>query len=269
MKAPSIQKQMKTWCLTLFLLTIFVTRSLGEGFPKPGEKIEIEEDPLDLERTFGSDYRNWAGIISQVVLAKENNNEVRARRSLHKIMLDTHHHLMNLAEGKFEPVWSVSDPIFVDDISPSNNKDFHKKKKNIPTTFVTGISLSKTFFTYAPAVVSVSHTGIGLSATGVLFAPSLIALGPGIATFAAQGIAISPVMAIIAPAGINIQPQGAAVSPTLCLIVPAGVNIQPQGVNIGSSLGVIAPTGVNIQPQGVAIGPVDTLHAPTGVSVGK
>ncbi len=53
-------------CLTLFLLTIFVTRSLGEGFPKPGEKIEIEEDPLDLERTFGSDYRNWAGIISQV-----------------------------------------------------------------------------------------------------------------------------------------------------------------------------------------------------------
>lgn len=118
----------------------------GAGDGK-NEKIVLDlDDPLDLSGEFPDDYRNWAAVLSQVLLKKEGfgigsssgSSERRSRTAsaaggeegetpslvlpsarraavagLERLMLATHGHLAKAASGEdFLPRFHLRDPVF-------------------------------------------------------------------------------------------------------------------------------------------------------------
>ena len=112
------------------------------------------DDPLDLSSDFPSDYRNWAAVLSQVLLKKEGFGNERKRKSvddhgdvlsrgsssggdkfgaalapdarraavaaLERVMLATHGHLAKAASGEeFFPRFHLRDPVFEAERGPS------------------------------------------------------------------------------------------------------------------------------------------------------
>ena len=112
------------------------------------------DDPLDLSSDFPSDYRNWAAVLSQVLLKKEGFGNERKRKSvddhgdvlsrgsssggdkfgaalapdarraavaaLERVMLATHGHLAKAASGEeFFPRFHLRDPVFEAERVPS------------------------------------------------------------------------------------------------------------------------------------------------------
>ena len=58
-----------------------------------------------------SDYRNWASVLSQVLLKKEGSDE-GAASALERLMLATHGHLSKVANGEeLLPRFHLQDPV--------------------------------------------------------------------------------------------------------------------------------------------------------------
>jgi len=220
------------------------------------EKIEISNDPLDLSNEFPHDYRNWASLLSNVLLKKEGSDDAAAK-ALERVMLATHGHLSKVANGEeIFPRFHLQDPVLMGGDGG--------KAAGLPPLQATKFSSSATFFNYAPCVLSESYTGAAASLTGLNIAPTLFQLAPaGVGVFA-QGVNIAPQIIYVNPTGANIQPQGLNVQPALIYIGPIGANVQPQGANIQPTLNV-APVGVNVQPQGTVIGPARKSVGPVHV----
>ena len=90
----------------------------GPGAPTP---IEIMDDPLDLSNDMPHDYRNWAAVLSQVLLQKEGDG-AKAATALGRVMVDAHGHLSALASGdEFEPKFHLTDPSFLSSLMDGKN----------------------------------------------------------------------------------------------------------------------------------------------------
>jgi len=187
------------------------------------EKITISDDPLDLSKDFPLDYRNWAAVLSQVLLTKEGNSPERARESLKRLMLTAHGHLAKVAAGEeLIPRFHLQDPVLQ---ATGVAKDSLLPAKlppppfgvTPPKTSATGFSSSATFLNYSPCILSESHTGFSGSFTLLNIIPSLF-------SFSATHLE-----ADVAP--INIQPQ-------LIYLVNKVNQVEPQGFN-GESCHVV------------------------------
>lgn len=133
--------------------------SNSDGDKKKGKKLILNlDDPLDLSGEFPTDYRNWAAVLSQVLLKKEgfgigkkksgaadasaasagvvgvgdddddnsaSSSPIPAARraavaALERLMLATHGHLAKAASGEeFFPRFHLRDPVFEAERGPS------------------------------------------------------------------------------------------------------------------------------------------------------
>ena len=76
------------------------------------DQLNLIADPLDLSNEMPSDYRNWASVLSQVLLKKEGS-ESAAADALGRVMLAAHGHLAKVANGEeLFPRFHLADPVF-------------------------------------------------------------------------------------------------------------------------------------------------------------
>lgn len=138
------------------------------GLPfKPG-KVNIMEDPLDLSNELPSDYRNWASVLSQVLLKKEGDAGT-ATSALARVMLDVHGSLARAANGEpFLPRFHLEEPLLL-------AKD-GGAALGLPPLEATKFESSASFISFQPCVLSESYDGLELGATGLSFSPSLISI---------------------------------------------------------------------------------------------
>ena len=121
------------------LLALFATAALAD-------KITISDDPLDLSNEFPADYRNWASLLSNVLLKKEGSEE-GAAKALERVMLATHGHLSKVANGEeIFPRFHLQDPVLT--LGDGG------LAKGAPGIAATKFASSATFFNYAPCVLS-------------------------------------------------------------------------------------------------------------------
>jgi hypothetical protein len=144
-----------------------------------GGKITISEDPLDLSNELPTDYRNWASMLSQVLLKKEGSLE-GAAKMLQRLMLTTHGHLSKVADGEeFFPRFHLQDPVLSADAGTQINNiinpngDGTTPFPNPPTIEGKLFQASSTFFNYAPCVLQENYNGFNGGVTGLNFAPVL------------------------------------------------------------------------------------------------
>ena len=168
------------------------------------KKLLVSDDPLDLSDEFPSDYRNWASVLSQVLLTKEPTPD-KARESLKRLMLAAHGHLAKVASGEeLAPRFHLQDPVLsaasssahfppLPFFAPYNKAGPDAPPSSFPATSATAFSSSATFLNYAPCVLSETPTGASASVTGLNFIPSLFSIN---SAFLEADTAI-----------INIQPQ--------------------------------------------------------------
>ena len=139
----------------------------GAGPGSGGKPIELMEDPLDLSNEMPHDYRNWAAVLSQVLLQKEGDAKVAAS-TLGRVMLDVHGHLTALADGEaFAPRFHLNDPNFLGSL-------IDDKHIGAPPVSATKYATSGSFIRFAPCVLSESATGADVSAVGLNIIPKLI-----------------------------------------------------------------------------------------------
>jgi len=123
----------------------------------------LGSDPLDISNELPKDYRNWASVMSQVLLKKEGSEE-GAIDALGRVMLAAHGHLAKGANGEeLFPRFHLTDPVFHsdmhglgEDLEAVVGKVAGKVKGKMPVTEVTKFEASKTFFNFAPCVLSES-----------------------------------------------------------------------------------------------------------------
>jgi len=72
---------------------------------------------------------------------------------------------------------------------------------------VTKFAASKTFFNFAPCVLSESKVGVSAGLTGLNFAPNLLSFFPTGFFGQAVGVNIFPQLLWITPIGVNVQAQ--------------------------------------------------------------
>jgi len=136
------------------------------GESKKGEEVKkllVSDDPLDLSKDFPNDYRNWAAVLSQVLLTKEGNSADGAKDSLRRLMLAAHGHLAKVAAGEeLIPRFHLQDPV-LSAASPSASSPFpplpffggkgNAPPSAFPATSATAFASSATFLNYAPCVL--------------------------------------------------------------------------------------------------------------------
>lgn len=87
-------------------------RKLLDDAASPSHKITIVDDPLDLSHEFPTDYRNWASILSQILLAAEGSNADAAVDGLAALSLQVRSRLAAAAGGEpLLPRFHLSDPV--------------------------------------------------------------------------------------------------------------------------------------------------------------
>ena len=132
----------------------------------------------DLSDEFPKDYRNWAAVLSQVLLKKEGSLETAAK-VLQRVMLATHGHLSKVVDGEdFFPRFHLQDPVLTADASSAVN-GVSSGLPPLPKVEGTMFSSGATFFNYAPCVLSESYTGANAALTGLNFAPTLLSVRSG------------------------------------------------------------------------------------------
>ena len=137
----------------------------AKGEEEETKKLLVSDDPLDLSRDFPNDYRNWAAVLSQVLLTKEGNSEESAKSSLRRLMLAAHGHLAKVAAGEeLVPRFHLQDPV-LSAASPSASSPFpplpffggkgngNAPPSAFPATSATAFASSATFLNYAPCVL--------------------------------------------------------------------------------------------------------------------
>ena len=150
----------------------------------------------------------------QVFLKKEGSEEAAAD-ALGRVMLAAHGHLAKVANGEpLFPRLHLADPVFAaeghglaDALEEVVGKVAGKVKGKIPTTTVTKFAASKTFFNYAPCVLSETKLGVAAGLTGLNFAPNLLSFFPTGLFGQVVGINVVPQLLWVQPTGVNIQPQ--------------------------------------------------------------
>ena len=177
---------------------------------------------------------------SHQVLLKKEGSEEAAADALGHVMLAAHGHLAKVANGEeLFPRFHLADPVFAaeghdlgDALHDVVAKVTGKVKGKVPTTAVTKFAASKTFFNFAPCVLSESKVGFAAGLTGLNFAPNLVSFFPTGLFAGIQGINVFPQLLWIQPIGVNVQPQALNVQPALIYVGPIGANVQPQGFNV-------------------------------------
>lgn len=150
-------------------------------------------DPLDMSNEFPHDYRNWAAVLSNVLLKTEGSEDAAAK-ALERVMLATHGHLARVANGEdLFPRFHLQDPVLTAGANAAIN--------GLPPVTGTLMKTSQTFFNYAPCVLSESGKGVDGFLTGLNIAPSLIHLRSSLATAMVQGVNLSPKIIFVNPAG--------------------------------------------------------------------
>ena len=167
-------------------------------------------------------------------------------------MLAAHGHLAKVANGEeLFPRFHLADPVFAaeghdlgDALHDVVAKVTGKVKGKVPTTAVTKFAASKTFFNFAPCVLSESKVGFAAGLTGLNFAPNLVSFFPTGLFAGIQGINVFPQLLWIQPIGVNVQPQALNVQPALIYVGPIGANVQPQGLNVQPIKIAVAVSGM-------------------------
>lgn len=109
-------------------------------------------------------------------------------------------------------------------------------------TNVTALSLSSTFFNYAPCLIQEAAAGAAFTAAGINFVPQVINVAPKGAQILPIGVNVNPAVVLINPQGLAVWPRGVNVQPTVIAVVPADLQINPQGVNV-APFGIAAVAG--------------------------
>ena len=189
---------------------------------------------------------------SHQVLLKKEGSEEAAADALGHVMLAAHGHLAKVANGEeLFPRFHLADPVFAaeghdlgDALHDVVAKVTGKVKGKVPTTSVTKFAASKTFFNFAPCVLSESKVGFAAGLTGLNFAPNLVSFFPTGLFAGIQGINVFPQLLWIQPIGVNVQPQALNVQPALIYVGPIGANVQPQGLNVQPIKIAVAVSGM-------------------------
>jgi hypothetical protein len=136
----------------------------------PG-KVSVMPDPLDLSNEFPHDYRNWASVLSQVLLKKEGDADV-ASAALARIMLDAHGHLAKAAGGDpFLPRFHLTDPSLLSSMVGDGGK-----AAGLPPVEATKFASGANFIDFKPCVLSESYTGVDAGLIGLSFDPALVSI---------------------------------------------------------------------------------------------
>ena len=151
--------------------------------------------------------------------------------ALGHVMLAAHGHLAKVANGEeLFPRFHLADPVFAaeghdlgDALHDVVAKVTGKVKGKVPTTAVTKFAASKTFFNFAPCVLSESKVGFAAGLTGLNFAPNLVSFFPTGLFAGIQGVNIFPQLLWIQPIGVNVQPQGLNVQPIKIAVAVSGM----------------------------------------------
>lgn len=146
-----------------------LTAAAPGTLPTP-PRLNLIADPLDISGDLPGDYRNWAAVLSQVLLKKEGTEE-GAAAALGRVMLSAHGHLAKLANGEeLFPRFHLADPVFAGEGPAGGLKGAvedvvghlaGKAKGAIPPTTVTKFSAASTFFNFAPCVLGETPVRVG------------------------------------------------------------------------------------------------------------
>jgi hypothetical protein len=158
---PTIKKKRSALLAAAATLAAASGATAFSGGPPP--KLVLGSDPLDISNELPKDYRNWASVMSQVLLKKEGSEE-GAIDALGRVMLAAHGHLAKVANGEeLFPRFHLTDPVFAreshglgSDLEEMVGKVAGTVKGKMPVKSVTKFAAAKTFFNYAPCVLSES-----------------------------------------------------------------------------------------------------------------
>lgn len=136
-------------------------------------KIHFSDDPLDLSNEMPTDYRNWASILSQVLLAKEglggaaaeggDYGEAKALAALDGLTLATRARLVRAAAGDaggpdpeepLVPRFHLTDPVF--QAADHSGMDHSGHSMGEGKSMISGAHVMSSFINYAPCVLGVS-----------------------------------------------------------------------------------------------------------------
>lgn len=157
-------------------------RLLSTQSPFTPGKLHIMPDPLDLSNEFPADYRNWAAVLSQVLLKKEGDADA-ASSALARVMLDAHGSLAKAANGEpFLPRFHLTDPVFLGK-GPGSG---------LPPMEATKFDSSASFVNFAPCVLSEGYTGLSADAVGLSISPALVSISAALASNEIVGLNLNP-----------------------------------------------------------------------------
>jgi hypothetical protein len=157
-------------------------RLLSTQSPFTPGKLHIMPDPLDLSNEFPADYRNWAAVLSQVLLKKEGNADA-ASSALARVMLDAHGSLAKAADGEpFLPRFHLTDPVFLGK-GPGSG---------LPPMEATKFDSSASFVNFAPCVLSEGYTGLSAEAVGLSIDPALVSISAALSSNEIVGLNLNP-----------------------------------------------------------------------------
>ena len=90
-----------------FALVAFAALAAAPASAQPSGKLTLLPDPLDLSGALPGDYRNWAAVLAQVMLATEGagggGDASPAVAALGRVLLATHARLAAAADGSGPP----------------------------------------------------------------------------------------------------------------------------------------------------------------------
>lgn len=181
-------------------------------------KLTIIDDPLDLSHEFPLDYRNWASLLSNIMLtatggASASTDGTPAVDALSRLTLAVRSRLTAAADGEpLVPRFHLSEPMLAAmdhgmmmmDNSTMVEEDMHMHDGK---GMITKLMTSKTFFRYSPCVVHEMKTGVMGSLTGLRFAPSLVTVMNNLLEARFDGVNVNPMLLYIQNMGANAQPQ--------------------------------------------------------------
>jgi hypothetical protein len=171
-----------------------------------------------------SGVQSWAAVITDVLNNREGGPE-QAQKVLQSFQSLVQAQLAKM-EKDFKAGGSFPDLPVIQDI-----KAFQGSIPLKPNN-VTALSLSSTFFNYAPCLVSNDMVGAAATAVGLNIVPQLVNIAPRGASILPIGVNINPAVILVNPQGAAIWPRGVNIQPTLIAIAPTGKHAGDAGVNV-------------------------------------
>ncbi|CAL5222911.1 g5342 [Coccomyxa viridis] len=177
---------------------------------------------------------SWASVLADVFMQKEGSHDNA------KSAVSSFQSLVSNQLAKMEKDFQAGKPF--PDLPAIRDVKAFKGGLNFNPSNITAVSLSSTFFNYAPCLIQNSAAGAAFTAVGVNFVPQVINVAPKGAQILPIGIEINPAVILVNPQGLAVWPRAINVQPTLIAIVPADLQVAPQGVEI-APFGIAASNG--------------------------